>query len=145
MNLPESDQDLAAPIEAAASCGREKLVSFDLGGRLCCVAASSVEEVVQPRAVTPLPNSPFWLLGLATYRGEPVAVIDPSAASGRPPVAGRGRAKLIVFRQRPNEGRFALPVDALYQMISDAHSASAELIEHNNLFDGLALAAVPAA
>jgi chemotaxis signal transduction protein len=118
MTLPESEFDFPAePLgEGQTESGGEKFISFELGGRLCCVPACGVAEVVQPMAVAPLPNSPSWLLGLAAHRGEPVAVIDPTIIA-KSAGEDRGKAKTIVFRERPNEIRFALQIDSLYEMI----------------------------
>lgn len=119
MNFGDAELDLlSGPSgEAQPESGHEKFISFELGQLLCCVAAGAVAEVVHPAAVVALPNSPSWLLGLAAYRGEPVAVIDP-ATIARPSSENRTKAKVIVFRARPNEMRFALPIDSLQEMIT---------------------------
>lgn len=118
MNFFESEFDHAADMagEERPESGAEKFISFELGGRRCCVAAGSVAEVVQPMPVAPLPNSPDWLLGLIANRGEPVAVIDPSVIS-KSPGENRSKAKVIIFRPRPSETLFALPIDSLEEVI----------------------------
>lgn len=126
--------------------GLERFIMFELGGRLCCVAAAGVAEVVQPLAVGPLPNSPSWLLGLAAHRGEPVAVID-SAVIARSTPENRGKAKTIVFRARSNETCFALPIDSLREIILapnreyrspdyEHNGQPVMFIEHERFFDG---------
>ncbi len=142
------------------SCGQrsdsdvEKFVSFELGGELCCVPARGVAEVVQSFAAAPLPNSPAWLLGLGALRGEPLAVIDPRII-GEPARDRGGKAKILVFKNRPDEAQFALPVDSLHEMISvpteevlqaaadglpiemDHDGRPVRFIDHDRLFDGL--------
>jgi chemotaxis signal transduction protein len=148
MNFSESESDSPAEItgEGQPGSGVDKFISFELGGGLCCVAASGVAEVAQPMPVAPLPNGPHWLLGLAAYRGEPVAVIDPGIIA-KPTAEGRGKAKVIVFRPRPNETQFALPIDSLHEMIitSVAEIKTQEylhkeepvrFIDHERLFEG---------
>lgn len=132
----------------------EKFVSFELGDELCCVTAIGVAEVVQPFAAAAVPNSPAWLLGLGAYRGEPVAVIDPRIIA-EPGSENRGKAKILIFKSRPDEARFALPVDSLRELISVPASELAEstmnglpleiehegqpvrFIDHERLFEGL--------
>ncbi len=147
--------DLASPGgEPRSGSEVEKFVSFELGGELCCVAASGVAEVVQPISTSAIPNSPAWLLGLAAHRGEPVAVIDPRIIA-EPAFERSGKAKVLVFKNRPDEAQFALPVDSLHEMISvpaaevvqaaadglpieiDLNGDPVRFIDHQRLFDGL--------
>lgn len=147
MNVFESEFDLPAASagEGRTEYGAEKFISFELGGRLCCVAAGGVAEVIQPMPVSPVPNSPGWLLGLIAHRGDPVAVIDPAIIE-KPAVENRGKAKVIIFRPRPNENQFALPIDSLHEVIlAPAKKDRPEqffykglpvsFIEHHQLFD----------
>lgn len=132
----------------------EKFVSFELGDELCCVTASGVAEVVQPFAAAAMPNAPGWLLGLGAHKGEPVAVIDPRIIA-EPAAENRGKAKVLIFKDRPDEARFALPVDRLCELISIPASELSEnamnglpleiehngqpvrFIDHERLFQGL--------
>lgn len=98
----------------------EKLISFELRGQRCCVAASAVAEVVHEMTTAALPDPPQWLAGLAAYRGEPVAVIDPSAIiAGPAPSLYVRRPKTIIFRKQPDTAalQYALPIDSLGEMI----------------------------
>ena len=98
----------------------EKLISFELRGHRCCVNASAVAEVVHSLQAAALPDQPSWLVGLAAYRGEPVAVIDPSVlAAGPVPAAPGRRSKTIIFRNQTDTDalRYALPIDSLQEMI----------------------------
>ncbi len=118
MNFVGSETDLGGVTAAGErpESGVEKFISFELGGNLWCVPANCVAEVVHPIAVAALPNSPEWLLGLGAHRGEPVAVIDPAVVAASS-AADRSKAKLLIFRSRPNETQFALPIDLLHEMI----------------------------
>lgn len=136
----------SVPVTEAAP--GEKFVSFELGEELYCVAAASVQEVVHPVAPAAVPRSPSWLLGLAVYRGESVALIDPRVVAGAYSPAPGGKAKIVVFRFLPNHTQFALPIDSLREMIT-ADPASlrageiihegrpATLIDHEQLFASL--------
>lgn len=147
MNFSESELELpeASAFEGRPEYGTEKFISFELGGRLCCVAASGVAEVIQPMPVSPLPNAPDWLLGLIAHRGDPVAVID-SSIIAKPALENRGKAKVIIFRPRPGENQFALPIDSLHEVVLAPAKENRPreffhkgvplaFIEHNQLFD----------
>ncbi len=70
----ESPDDWARPT-AEATAG-ERHVLFDLAGTRFAVPISQVREVIRPPAVTPLPGTPDWLVGLANVRGDVVSVVD---------------------------------------------------------------------
>lgn len=99
----------------------EKLISFELRGQRCCIAASAVAEVVHELPASALPDSPVWLAGLAAYLGEPVAVIDPSAIiAGPAPSLYARRPKTIIFRKQPDTAalQYALPIDSLHEIMA---------------------------
>lgn len=115
--------DPSTPIEPAPEhrsepAAGEKFISFGLGDKLFCVAALSVQEVVQPIAPAAVPGAPEWLLGLGAHRGEPIALIDPKAVAGHLGTKSDGKSKTIVFRTLPNQTQFALTIDSLNEMIT---------------------------
>ena len=97
----------------------EKFILFEVAGRVCAVPACSVLEVTHSIAVTAIPNSPGWLIGLSVFRGEPVAMIQPhsliTGASKQEPAAN---FKSIIFRSRDGEMQPALPVDRIMEMFT---------------------------
>jgi chemotaxis signal transduction protein len=62
---------------------RELLV-FEVSGHNFSVPLSLVEEVVPSSAITRIPNSPPFLLGLSAVRGRVMGVIDASRRYGLP-------------------------------------------------------------
>lgn len=136
----------------------DRLICFSLRGRVCCVPANAVAEVVQPMNASPVPAPPKWLLGLGHYRGEPVALINPAAVIK----GGEGtelKPKTIVFRSGGKAVRFGLPIDTLHEVVAvhdvevrttaqdasnphsfelDVEGRSLTLILPDQLFDALA-------
>lgn len=110
----------------------EKFISFEIGESLFCVSAASVQEVVHPIYPAAVPLGPVWLLGLGAFRGEPVAVIDPSILAKPSRTLANSKPKTIVFRSFPNQTQFALPVDSLRELIVvEPESLTSEEFVHN--------------
>lgn len=57
----------------------ERHVLFDLAGSRFAVPIGQVREVIRPPAVTPVPGTPDWLVGLTNVRGDVVSVVDLSS------------------------------------------------------------------
>ena len=61
---------------AAQAIRGERHVLFDIAGTRFAVPISQVREVIRPPAVTPVPGTPGWLVGLTNVRGDVVSVVD---------------------------------------------------------------------
>lgn len=63
----------------------------------CVLPFAALREVVPlPRHVTWLPSSPAWMLGLTSWRGEPIAVLDLSAYFSRSHAQLAPNASLLI-------------------------------------------------
>jgi chemotaxis signal transduction protein len=60
----------------------KEFLVFEVAGREFGLPLSIVEEVVPASQITPIPNSPPFLLGLASIRGKIMGVIDASRRYG---------------------------------------------------------------
>lgn len=60
----------------AKAVAGERHVLFDLAGGRFAVPITQVREVIRPPAVTPVPGTPSWLVGLTSIRGDVVSVVD---------------------------------------------------------------------
>jgi purine-binding chemotaxis protein CheW len=60
------------------------VLTFRLGGQEHAVPVGDVVEVVRMVAVTPLPDSVPWVVGVLNYRGRVVPVIDGRTRLGLP-------------------------------------------------------------
>lgn len=74
--LEERARRLAAPPEEATAGGVVEVVTFAVGGERYAIETRHVREVVPLRGMVPVPNTPDFLLGVTSLRGEIVAVFD---------------------------------------------------------------------
>jgi chemotaxis signal transduction protein len=93
-------------------------LSFTLGNGLYSVDPNRVAEIIQPLAVTALPNLPPAVRGVAANRGEIIALLDLSAVLGSAPVKNR-RSKWLVFRVDHGLTKFAVEVENVNQVIGE--------------------------
>ncbi len=66
----------AAGVEVDDAAPRRLYLTCVVGGETYLVPAGSIREVEEVRAVTPVPNTPAWLLGVMNLRGSIVGVAD---------------------------------------------------------------------
>ncbi|HXU44077.1 MAG TPA: chemotaxis protein CheW, partial [Thermoanaerobaculia bacterium] len=72
-----------APAEPPAAA--ERSVVFLLGATRCAVPIDRVLEIGDVPAITPVPNVPAWVRGVANLRGDILAIVDLGAYVGLPP------------------------------------------------------------
>lgn len=110
-----------------SNSGEERLVAFYLGRDLFGIPADIVCEIIQPIPVTPLPNSPQNLVGIAALRGEILAIINLRRMLGIVAAQPETRSKLIIIRLGIDVIPAALPVDRVHKatfVSSDAAETS---------------------
>lgn len=84
---------------AAAPGLAGRSVIFELGQTRCALPIDRVVEIGEVPKITPVPNVPSWLAGVANLRGDVLAVIDLCALVGLPPFdRERRRGRLLVVR-----------------------------------------------
>lgn len=113
------------------------LLLFRASGRRLAIPASQVREIDRPRRLTPVPNAPDSLLGLANLRGTVLPIISMAKLLDEPPTDA---AKIIVIEgAKP----FGLAVDQVDAVVAAESDPEADLIDLDNLvatrFSGLAL------
>jgi len=96
----------------------EKFIVFYLDNKLFAVSANLVAEVFPLSAVTPLPNTPEWLLGIANVRGEIISVVDLGKLSGGKKSVLSEKSKLIVMRSQNTDDLISVAADKLSEMIT---------------------------
>ena len=89
----------------------EQLVVFTLGGVDYGVAIANLREVGRLPSVTPVPNVPTWVLGVANIRGDVVSLVDLRAFLGLEPFGRQTSARMLVARDRQEEVTAGLVVD----------------------------------
>lgn len=103
--------------EQSARAAGDKYIVFYLGGRFFGVSSKKVAEVVQMLSVTPLPNVPEWLLGIADLRGAIISVVSLRKLLGAPDAEFSSKTKFIVLKSQNNSSSVALAVDKLCEII----------------------------
>ena len=78
------------------------------------VNIAAVREIVNPLATVPLPSAPPWIVGVADYRDEVVAVVDLRTRFGLRKTQVTPRTKWIVVRHE--DVSFALVVDSVTEV-----------------------------
>lgn len=92
-----------APARRSAALGLTgRSVIFELGQTRCALPIDRVVEIGEVPKITPVPNVPSWLAGVANLRGDIMAVIDLRALIGQPPFdRERRQGRLLVVRSSP--------------------------------------------
>lgn len=96
--------------------GGEKFVVFILDDDLFAVSALQVAEVSHLPEVTPLPNTPEWLLGIANLRGEIISVINLQNRANEEKPSFSAKTKLIVLRSLKDNSLLAVAADKICEV-----------------------------
>jgi purine-binding chemotaxis protein CheW len=123
---------LPAPPKSRTRTAEEQLVVFTLGGVDYGVAIGNLREVGRLPSVTPVPNVPTWVLGVANIRGDIVSLVDLRAFLGLEPYGRQTTARLLVARDRQEEVTAGLVVDqvkGIRYVTADRISAATSPIE----------------
>jgi purine-binding chemotaxis protein CheW len=99
----------AAP--AAGPAAEEQHVLFTLADTQYAVPISNVVEIGRPLEVTPVPNVPSWVLGVANLRGEVVSMVDLRSFLGLEPLERDATARMVVAQARTDAMTAGLLVD----------------------------------
>ena len=126
------------PAEAAASAQEAQeieMLSFLLGDEEYAVMVDAVKEVLKTRDLTPVPNSPDYVLGVMALRGPVLPVIDLCKRLGLPPGKKDEKTRIIVVSV--NEEDAGIQVDrvtGVIRILPDAMRPTPETIEHGAEF-----------
>lgn len=75
---------------------RIQVVIFELSGSLYGFYGKYVETIVPPEAISPVPGTPDYVLGLTNVRGDIEAVVDLKMIMDLPPTPVDNRTRLII-------------------------------------------------
>jgi len=78
------------------------LLTFSVGGQPFGIECRAVVEVLPVVPARPLPQCPEYLLGIFTYRGRLLPLIDLARRFGVPPAAARLSTRVIVVELEPD-------------------------------------------
>lgn len=84
--------------DAAEKVVELELFRLEIAGVSFAVEAGLVQEVVRTPPITPLPGAPAFLVGVASHRGDVVAIVDLARLLGRGETKVRERSRLAIAR-----------------------------------------------
>lgn len=101
ISLREFQQALAAKFaEAGAETAPHARLGVQAGGRLWLIRLSDAGEVLPLPAVTRVPLTRQWFLGLANIRGNLAGVVDLAGLLGKPPTEHLPDCRLVLVAER---------------------------------------------
>ena len=84
---------------------------FGVGSTEYAVPILTVSEVVRPLKITPVPNVPEWVLGVANLRGDIISVVDLRLLFGQPAPESLPSNRMLVVHSQNEEVTSGLIVD----------------------------------
>lgn len=90
--------------------------TFYLKDALCGIALSSIQEINQPSALTVVPQSPDYVMGIINLRGKIVTVIDTGKRLGLSPIRQSHTMRNIIVNA--DDESVGLMVDRIGNVIS---------------------------
>ena len=117
----------ASPLQSGPTV---KLLTFRISDQEYAIDALSVDQVLVPPAVTPLPHSPAYVLGVVTQRGQVIPVIDLRRRLGYPACEPTRDTCMIAVRTK--EVSAGLLVDRVtgFLGVDPQHIVAPPRIEH---------------
>jgi purine-binding chemotaxis protein CheW len=91
-------------------------IVFGLNGARYAVSIRSVLELDRLSPITPVPNTPEFILGVTNVRGDVVSVLDLRRLLGMPPLARPETGRLIQVRPTGAVVRSGVLVDSILGM-----------------------------
>ncbi len=120
----QSAKEAATPAEIefavppASSVVSGRYIVFSVGGNKFAVSIDQVKEVTEARAITPVPNTPDWVLGVTHREGDIVSVVDcASFLNPESEITSCGTSMCIV-KDSTGELSTSLLVDAVEGMLT---------------------------
>ncbi len=90
---------------------RQRHIIFTLAGSQYAVSADNVQEVGEVLEITPVPNVPDWLLGVANLRGDIISMVNLHVFLGLEPSEYRQSNRMLVTQAGPDNMVIGLIVD----------------------------------
>jgi len=107
-------------------------LTFLTAGEEYAISIVKVTEIVEYEAVTTVPNTPMWILGVTNLRGRVVPVVDLAVKFGLP-ASGISKFSCIIITEVMFEGE-NLTMGVLADSVSQVIELSADEIEQTPPF-----------
>lgn len=112
--------------EAIRAAGEEQYVIFSLAGSEYAVPADNVSEIGEPLNVTPVPNVPEWVLGVANLRGDILSLVDLRLFLGMEQVDYNEDTRVMVVHARQDAA--SVSTGLIVDLVSDIRYLSVDRI-----------------
>jgi purine-binding chemotaxis protein CheW len=109
---------------AAAGSGQVNLACFEVGGRQYALDVTLVREIVRPAEITPLPDAPLLIEGVAELRGGMVPILDLGRVLGGEHSVESTKSRIVVLEQD------GLSVGLAVEAAADVLSLDAAVLEN---------------
>lgn len=110
VSLRDYQRDLAARLQNAGAAPLASQLGVQAGGERWLVDLADAAEVIPVPAITPVPHTRPWFMGVAGFRGRLYTVVDLGTFAGGAPAAAGEHARLLLLGDRFRVGS-ALLVD----------------------------------
>lgn len=125
--MNDSSIEIVLPETAGTSPAQsgERFVTFTLGSMQFAVLAAAVAEVTSILPVTPLPNTPPPVIGIAPLRGELVALLDLGNVLCSSTENSGAKSKTIILRSKfsNSDTSIGFPVDRVGEIATWPNSS----------------------
>lgn len=97
LSLAEAGARRSAALRAGATAEAERsFIRFEMGGERYCIPLEAVTKIERVPPIIPVPRTPSFVRGIASLRGEIVAVIDLAAVIGGEPTTTTAHGLLVL-------------------------------------------------
>lgn len=107
----------------SSNSGGNQFVTFAIGNEEYGISIHSVQEISRLKDITPLPNTPNYILGILNLRGHVIPIIDPRLKFGLSAQEYSKSAVIIIFES------LGKTVGMVVDRISDVLTINKENIE----------------
>lgn len=119
--LPEQRLSSATATESAE---QPKYAVIQLQKEKFAVSLESIAEVCRSLPITNVPNSPVWLLGVTSIRGNMISVIDLNSFFGLSDGFGRtSKARIVILNSMRSKLAAGFLIDQMNEIVALSDSA----------------------
>ena len=95
-NTPINTNQIAAHSAAQESDATTQWVTFQIAGETYGIDVTQVQEVLREIDITPVPGSPYFVLGIINLRGNVVTVADPKRKFDLPSTEITDASRIVI-------------------------------------------------
>ncbi|MCW5960940.1 MAG: chemotaxis protein CheW [Pyrinomonadaceae bacterium] len=118
------------PDDMAVEVQGEKFIVFVIDSGTCAIPSRQVAEIFQPLAITSLPNTPPWLLGITNFRSDIISVVDLQKLWNNDALLVSPKAKLVVVRSETDSSLIAVIIDKFSEIVTIADDKIERFSDH---------------